>query len=118
MVEHIVLTKKVNKEGVYLIRLCHNGLWQTVIVDDCFPCTEYKQLAYCQANRHQLYVPLIEKACAKLFGSYADLSGGQTDEGLQLLTGAPCDYIDLNPSDGIVDNDIIWAKLLSACESQ
>jgi len=65
VLEHIVLTKTVNKEGIYLIRICHNGLWKTVIVDDCFPCTQYKQLAYAKASRRQLYAPLIEKACAK-----------------------------------------------------
>jgi calpain-15 len=118
MLEHILLTKKINKEGVYLVRLCHNGLWKTVIVDDCFPCTESRQLAYTKANRYQLYVPLIEKACAKLFGSYAELTAGQTEEGLQLLTGASCDHIDLEPSNFILDKDIVWAKLLSACESQ
>jgi calpain-15 len=118
MLENILLTKTINKEGVYLVRLCHNGLWKTIIVDDCFPCNQYRQLAYTQANRYQSYVPLIEKACAKLYGSYADLIGGQTEEGFQLLTGAPCDHIDLNPNDYILDKDITWAKLLSACESQ
>jgi calpain-15 len=118
MLEHIVLTKTVNREGVYLIRICHNGLWETVIIDDCFPCTQYKQLAYTKASGRQRYVPLIEKACAKLFGSYADLSSGCTSEGLQLLTGAPCDHINLNPQNSTFDADIIWAKLLSACESQ
>lgn len=117
MLEHIVLTKTINNQGVYLIRICHNGLWQTVIVDDCFPCTEYYQLAFSQAHQRQLYVPLIEKACAKLFGSYADLIGGQTEEGLQLLTGAPCEHIDLHPAKISLDKEIIWAKLLSACES-
>ena len=118
MLDHILLTKTVNQEGVYLVRLCHNGLWKTVLVDDCFPCTGYKQLAFTQANRRQLYVPLIEKACAKLFGSYADLISGQTEEGMQLLTGAPCDHINLHPAHSTVDGDLIWAKLLSACESQ
>ncbi|CAF3716257.1 unnamed protein product [Adineta steineri] len=117
MLEHIILTKVVNNQGVYLIRICHNGLWKTVLVDDCFPCTQYNQLAFTQAHQRQLYVPLIEKACAKLFGSYADIMGGQTEEGLQLLTGAPCDHIDLNPTKHIVEDEIIWAKLLSACES-
>ncbi len=116
MLEHILLTKTMNKEGVYLVRLCHNGLWKTVLVDDCFPCTQYKQLAFTQANRYQLYVPLIEKACAKLFGSYADLISGQMKEGLQLLTGAPCDCILLNSKDNNHEKEMIWAKLLSACE--
>ncbi|CAF0766322.1 unnamed protein product [Adineta ricciae] len=117
MLQHILLTKTINNQGVYLVRLCYNGLWKTVIVDDCFPCTQYNQLAFTQAHHRQLYVPLIEKACAKLFGSYADLIGGQTEEGLQLLTGAPCEHIDLNPTTNSVDDEIIWAKLLSACES-
>lgn len=118
MLEHILLTKTVNDQGVYLVRICHNGVWKTVIVDDCFPCTQYNQLAFTQAHHRQLYVPLIEKACAKLFGSYADLISGQTEEGLQLLTGAPCDHITLNPQNDVIDSEISWAKLLSACESK
>jgi calpain-15 len=98
------------------VRLCHNGIWKTVIIDDCFPCTQHKHLAFTQAPRRQLYIPLIEKACAKLFGSYADLYNGQIAEGLQLLTGAACEHIDLTKHD--IDDDIIWAKLLSACESK
>ncbi|CAF3878990.1 unnamed protein product [Rotaria sp. Silwood2] len=116
LLEHILLTKTVNNEGVYLVRICHNGLWKTIIVDDYFPCTKHNQLVFTQAKRRQLYVPLIEKACAKLFGSYAALRSGNMREGLQLLTGAPCDYIDLKPSDTTLDDDIIWAKLISACE--
>ncbi|CAF0863688.1 unnamed protein product [Rotaria sp. Silwood1] len=118
LLEHILLTKTVNNEGIYLVRICHNGLWKTIIVDDYFPCTKHNHLVFAQAKRRQLYVPLIEKACAKLFGSYAALKSGNMREGLQLLTGAPCDYIDLKPSDTTLDGDIIWAKLISACESK
>ncbi|CAF4369976.1 unnamed protein product [Rotaria sp. Silwood2] len=118
LLEHIQLTKTVNNEGVYLVRICHNGLWKTIIVDDYLPCTKHNHIVFAQAKRRQLYVPLIEKACAKLFGSYAALRSGNMDEGLQLLTGAPCDYIDLKPSDTTLDGDSIWTKLLSACESK
>ncbi|CAF4015899.1 unnamed protein product [Rotaria sordida] len=118
LLEHILLTKTVNIEGVYLVRICHNGLWKTIIVDDFFPCTKYNHLVFAQGKRRQLYVPLIEKACAKLFGSYAALKSGNILEGLQLLTGAPCDYINLKPSNTTFDGDIVWAKLLSACESK
>ncbi|CAF4931148.1 unnamed protein product, partial [Rotaria sp. Silwood1] len=114
---HILPTQTVNNEGVYFIRICHNGLWKTIIVDDYFPCTSQKCLAFSQARRRQLFVPLIEKACAKLFGSYDNLISGTMLEGLQLLTGAPCDYIDLQSSNERLDNDIIWAKLVSAYES-
>lgn len=118
ILRQILLTKTVNNEGIYLVRICHNGSWKTVIVDDCFPCTNQKNLVFSQARRRQLYVPLIEKACAKLFGSYTNLISGSLVEGLQLLTGAPCDHINLQPSNYILDTDVIWAKLLSACESK
>ncbi len=118
LLEHILLTKTVNKEGVYLVRICQNGLWQAIIVDDYFPCTKHKHLVFTQAKRRQLYVPLIEKACAKLLGSYANLTSGNMLEGLQLLTGAPCDYIDLKPKDQTLDGDLVWAKLLSSYQSK
>ena len=116
ILQRILLTQTVNNEGIYLVRICHNGLWKTVIVDDCFPCTDQKQLVFSQARRRQLYVPLIEKACAKLFGSYAALTSGFMAESLQLLTGAPCDHINLQSSHRQIDADIVWAKLSSACE--
>ena len=112
------MTKETNKEGVYLVRICHDGLWKIVVVDDSFPCTQDRKLVFTKAKRRQLYVPLIEKACAKLFGSYAALRSGTLMEGLQLLTGAPCDYIDLHSTKPWMDDDFIWIKLLSACESK
>ena len=118
LLEQIVATTTVNKTGAYLIRICFNGLWTPVIVDDFFPCTKNKYLVFSQAKRRQMYVPLIEKACAKLFGSYESLRSGTLLEGLQLMTGAPCDYISLTASHKPIEPDIIWAKLLSACESK
>ncbi|CAF4269699.1 unnamed protein product [Rotaria sp. Silwood2] len=118
LLHHILLTKTVNSEGVYLVRICHNGLWKTIIVDDVFPCTKHKHLVFTQAKRRQLYVPLIEKACAKLFGSYAALRSGNIREGLQLLTGASCDYIDLKLADTELDSNVIWVQLLSSCEAK
>jgi calpain-15 len=41
-----------------------------VTVDDVFPTNAIHCLAYLKAARRQLWVPLIEKAAAKLHGSY------------------------------------------------
>ncbi|VDM98268.1 unnamed protein product [Thelazia callipaeda] len=115
ILDQIVLTKNYNPWGIYLIRLCINGHWQVVLVDDFFPC--YPQthgLAFAVGRRNQLWVSLIEKALAKIFGCYAKLPAGRTLEGLAILTGAPCIVIDLESS---ADYDLVWARLLSMREA-
>jgi len=50
MLSHILLTSTVNKEGVYLVRICHNGWWKILILDDLFPCTASKKLAFAKVR--------------------------------------------------------------------
>jgi len=42
-------------------------------------------LSYLNCARRQLWVPLLEKASAKLFGSYGGLVSGTFSEALQVL---------------------------------
>ena len=38
LIERLILTKEINDQGLYRVRLCKNGEWQEVVVDDYFPC--------------------------------------------------------------------------------
>jgi len=59
-------------------------------------------LAYSKARHNQLWVPFVEKAYAKIHGSYRAISGGHVEEAFLDLTGAPTsvynfDHHDFNP---------------------
>jgi len=38
LVERLFLNKTINQLGIYRVKLCKNGEWVTVTIDDFFPC--------------------------------------------------------------------------------
>lgn len=66
--------------GMYILRLCKGHDWHYIIVDDRFPLSSNTKLpvfARCE-DVTEIWVPLIEKAFAKLHGSYDSLISGTT----------------------------------------
>lgn len=82
-------TGELSPVGVYAIRLCDGGEWKFQIIDGLLPCNKCNMLAFSGARRNQLWVPLLEKAYAKLRGHYEAIEGGTPAEGLRLFTGWP-----------------------------
>ena len=96
LLKRCVLTRDYNPAGAYQVRLCRAGNWETVLVDDLFPTNALETLAYLKAARRALWAPLIEKAAAKLHGSYEVLAGGTFAEAFHMLTGFPVQQLRLD----------------------
>ena len=81
----------LNNSGYYEICLYHNGEWQKVLVDDYFPITKDENgkdaFAFTQPVNDCLYSCFLEKAYAKILGSYADANGGYAHNAFKALTG-------------------------------
>ena len=72
-----------SKHGVYQIRLCKDGYWAVITIDDMLPVRANGTIAYASGARLQLWPALIEKAFAKMHGSFAAIVGGHCDECLR-----------------------------------
>ena len=101
-----------NGVGAWLINLCKDGIWRSVLIDDFLPVLANGTLAYTTAARRQLWVPLLEKAAAKLCTCYQGMQSGTICEAFSLLTGFATDRVLLRTKDQ--DIDVLWARLLSA----
>ena len=81
------------KKGIFCFRFFKDFKWRYVLIDSSLPCNRVYEnqtptplFAQCRA-RNEFWVPLIEKAYAKLHGSYQSLVSGFIDDGLVDLTG-------------------------------
>ncbi|KAF4669060.1 hypothetical protein FOL46_001649 [Perkinsus olseni] len=116
-------TERSAVAGVYMVRLCDsNGAWRLVVVDDHFLSTAPGRRVFAGKDSGVLWVSLLEKAYAKLSGSYEAIEAGTASEGLTMLTGWPCISYHLQPgrpgtNEGRevtqVDDDVLWGSLVS-----
>ncbi|CAM9362615.1 unnamed protein product, partial [Discosporangium mesarthrocarpum] len=65
--------------------------------------------AFAKTNKNQLWPCIVEKAFAKLHGSYGAISGGHICDAFEALTGAPTETVFLDSP----DSEGSWAKLVS-----
>jgi calpain-15 len=79
---------ETNKARIYGVKMCLDGMWKNIIVDDWIP-TRYGSPVFSKANGKFVWVPIIEKAFAKAHGSYKAIESGYLHESMGILTGAP-----------------------------
>lgn len=129
-----ICVAKDEKVGIYGFIFCRDGEWVDVIIDDqlCTSVPKYETLSSESQNlyhkekdlyekvarrgsktlyfakssqENETWVPLIEKAFAKLHGDYAALNGGFAFQALEDLTGGVSQVLFTND---ILDTDEFW----------
>jgi calpain-15 len=103
--------KESDEHGVYVVRLCIQGHWRSIVLDEqlpCFPDMQQRgQPVFSRGKGPELWVMLVEKAWAKVHGSYQTIVSGLPGECLTNLTGAPCSFL---PH----DDAALWEKVYEA----
>lgn len=111
-IRKLFVTKQANTCGCYCVKICDMGEWKEVVVDDFFPCDKYtKKPVFTRGNDAELWVLILEKVWAKLYGSYDAIEAGLARECLHDLTGAPTKFYLTDRQD---EWEMIWRKLVKA----
>ena len=111
-------SKKVNEHALYGAWICEAGEWQLIDVDDYFPCAtgpdSKKQFYFSQAVQNKLWVMILEKVYAKVYGCYQYIERGFTIETVRDLTGAPGRYHEIRPE----ESDRVWGVITQSLKEK
>ncbi|KAL1507545.1 hypothetical protein AB1Y20_007166 [Prymnesium parvum] len=105
--KHLFITQTIDGEdvpGKYRLRLYDGARseWQEIEIDDRIPCIDKGWFdtptpLFAKNNGAELYVMLLEKAFAKVSGSYSVLKGGASSRAWLAMTGcADINYYDFD----------------------
>lgn len=89
-------------KGVVCFNFWRFGRWLPVYIDDRLPCVDGQLIYGHSAEPREFWVSLIEKAYAKLHGSYEAIEGGITMDAMVDLTGGLAERYDVTEYDPTV----------------
>ncbi|KAG8343706.1 putative calpain-like cysteine peptidase [Trypanosoma vivax] len=105
--------KSERSVGAYWVTLNYNGWWCPVVVDDYLPAyREGPEYLRCAVDLRRLWVPLLEKAYAKVYRSYSNIVSGDPLEPLQDFTGFPITRFDQDWDEAVKGDDELFKRIL------
>ena len=108
LISKIFITKEYNPDGFYSLILFIDGEYQIIFVDDYFPCLKGTNIPYfSKTNNFELWPMLLEKAWAKVNGSYVNSLSGWPNDVFRTFTGFCCE--DINHEEETAEK--IWEKI-------
>ena len=129
LLEHIMITKEVNKEGAYQVRLCRDGMWETVLVDDLLPCGDRGHLVYSKVRcilgkciQNETSLGIAKQIC--MLWIMASQSETRNWKYVKCTENVKCTpYTAWSPFEGTAhvmlsatsDHDLIWCVIWANC---
>ena len=91
--ERIFLNDSLSSNGIYGFQFYVLGVPMTITIDDSLPLDSNGKAVFAGVSKDgALWGPLIEKAFAKLHGTYESLIAGSAKHSIEVLSGAPASW--------------------------
>ncbi|XP_034539822.1 calpain-2 catalytic subunit-like [Notolabrus celidotus] len=107
-----------NYAGIFHFRFWRFGKWVDVVIDDLLPTIGKVPLSVSSTSEKEYWAPLLEKAYAKVCGSYGDMIAGNPPEAFKDFSGGvsvSCDLSEPQPDLWDLMNRAVQSRTMMGC---